>query len=162
MRITSALSAAALMVMISLPLAAQAPTAGCADPLAVVTAFYDHTDAGRYDAGVRLLARDVKIDMWATGVNGYIMARRHLEGRSEIRRHLADARGLRRRLPDSPADGPRYYADRITVIGNTVQLMLEPDRKRPNGRQYNPFSVEAVLDGCLIASLTVIERVTWL
>jgi hypothetical protein len=100
--------------------------------------------------------------MWATGVNGYIMAKRHLEGRSEIRRHLADARGLRRHLPDSPADGPRYYADRITVVGNTVQLMLEPDRKRPNGKQYNPFSVEAVLDGCLIASLTVIERVTWL
>lgn len=46
--------------------------------------------------------------------------------------------------------------------GNTVQFMLEPDRKRPNGRLYNPFSAEVVLDGCRIKALTVIERVTWL
>jgi hypothetical protein len=30
------------------------------------------------------------------------------------------------------------------------------------GRLYNPFTIEAVLEGCKIRSLTVIEQVTWL
>jgi hypothetical protein len=166
MQCPRAFTSMALVVLIAITPGAQDRAGkaddGCADPLAVVMAFYAATDAGRYSAGVALLTAGATIDMWATGVNGYIMAKRHLEGRSQIRKHLGDARGLRRHLPDSLPDGPVYHPDRIKVIGNTVQLMLEPDRRRPNGRLYNPFSVEAVLDGCLIRSLTVIERVTWL
>jgi hypothetical protein len=135
---------------------------GCIDPLSVVNAFYDAADAGRLDLCVRLLAVDATVDTWATGVNGYIMARRHLGGRAEISRMLAETRGLRRTLPGSPPDGPVYHSTRVSVTGDTVRFMLEPDRKRPNGRPYNPFSVEAVLRGCLITSFTVIERVTWL
>jgi hypothetical protein len=165
MRMSGTVAAVSLSVLIALPLGAQDRTGGapgCADPLAVVIAFYDATDAGNYDAGAKLLTVHAKVDTWASGVQGYVLAKRHIEGRNEIRRHLADTRGLRRHLPDSAADGPAYFVDRIKVIGNTVQLMLEPDRKRPNGKLYNPFSVEAALDGCLISSLTVIERVTWL
>jgi hypothetical protein len=88
------------------------------------------------------------------------MAQRHLKGRDALRRFLVEGRGLRHRLPDSPPDGPIYHESRVTVEGSTVRFMLEPDRKRPNGRLFNPFSVEAVLDGCRIKSLTIIERVT--
>jgi hypothetical protein len=158
---------AALLLTLLLPaLSAQAADApageGCSDPLAVVTAFYNAADAGRVDLCVRLLVVDATVDTWATGVNGYVMARRHLAGRAEISRRLAETRGLRRTLPDSAADGPVYHATRTSVSGDTVRFMLEPDRARPNGRPYNPFNVEAVLRGCLISSLTVIERVTWL
>ena len=95
-------------------------------------------------------------------LNGYIMAQRHLRGKDALRKSLGKARGVRRRLPGAPADGPVYRETRISVSGATVQFMLEPDRMRPNGKPYNPFSIEAVLDGCPIKSLTVIERVTWL
>jgi hypothetical protein len=167
MRLLPAPAALLLTCLLVFPLTAQGrggnATAGCADPLAVLIAFYDATDAGRYGAfGMRYLAEGAVIQTWATGVNGYIMAKRRMEGKAQIRKALRDARGLARHLPDSPPDGPIYHADRITVTGTTVRLMLEPDRKRPNGRIYNPFSVEAVLDGCLITSLTVIEQVTWL
>ena len=90
------------------------------------------------------------------------MAQKHLRGRAQIRSYLPAARGLSWRLPGSPADGPIYHETKVKVAGGTVRFMLEPDRKRPNGRLYNPFSVEAQLEGCRIRSLTVIEHVTWL
>jgi hypothetical protein len=142
-----------------------AKTAGsvsCTDPLEVVRAFYDSNDAGRFGASARFLADDVKFDTWATGVNGYMMSQRHLRGKDALRGFLGEARGVRHRLPGAAADGPVYRETRVSVSGGTVQFMLEPDRMRPNGRPYNPFSIEAVLDGCHIKSLTVIERVTWL
>jgi hypothetical protein len=143
--------------------AAQASTAaGCGDPLAVVRAFYAANDAGRFDKSAALLANEVVFDTWATGVNGYIVARRHRDGRAALRDFLPEARGVRHRLPDSPPDGPIFMETRVSVKGNDVQFMLVPDRKRPNGHEYNPYSVEAVLDGCRIKTLTVIERVTWL
>jgi hypothetical protein len=55
-----------------------------------------------------------------------------------------------------------FHETRLSVSGNTVEFMLEPDRMRANGKPYNPYSVQAVLEGCRIKSLTVIERVTWL
>ncbi len=136
--------------------------ASCADPLAVLRAFYDSNDARRFEASARYLSEDVKFDTWATGVNGYMMGQRHLRGKDALQKFLGEARGVRRHLPGAPADGPVYRETRISVSGDTVQFMLEPDRKRPNGKLYNPFSIEAVLDGCRIKSLTVIERVTWL
>jgi len=136
--------------------------AGCADAVAVVRAFLAANDAGLWDKSAALLTDDVVFDTWATGVNGYIMARRHREGRSALKAFLPEARGVRHRLPDSPPDGPVFAETKLTVKGSTVQFMLEPDRMRPNGRPYNPYSVEAELDGCRIKTLTVIERVTWL
>jgi hypothetical protein len=135
---------------------------GCADPLAVVRAFYAANDAQQFNKSAAFLAEDVVFDTWATGVNGYIMAKRHRSGRAALRDYLPEARGLRHRLPDSPPDGPIFRETRMGVKGNIVQFMLEPDRMRTNGRPYNPYSVEAVLDGCRIKTLTVIERVTWL
>jgi hypothetical protein len=162
--------AAAVSIVLALGVAAfafsQASATGaraaCSDPMSVLEAFYNSNDAGRFDASMRFLTDDVVFATWATGVNGYIMARRHMKGKKALRSFLPEARGLRRRLPDSPADGPIYHEAKISVDGSDVHFMLVPDRKRPNGRLYNPFSIEAVLDGCRIKSLTVIERVTWL
>jgi hypothetical protein len=139
-----------------------AAQAACNDPMAVIRAFYQATDSQHFTASSAFLSDDVKFDTWATGVNGYTMAQRHLKGKKALLSFLSEARGLRHRLPDSPADGPVYHETRLTVSGSDVQFMLEPDRKRPNGRAYNPFSIEVVLDGCRIKTLTVIERVTWL
>jgi len=136
--------------------------APCSDPLAILRAFYDSNDARNFEAGARYLADDAVFATWATGVNGYIMAQRHLKGRTAIRRILADARGVRWHLPGVPADGPIYHDTRIGVTGDTVRFTLEPDRKRPNGRPYPPFKVEALVKDCKIVSLTVIEQVTWL
>ncbi|HVO38820.1 MAG TPA: hypothetical protein VMV03_07305 [Spirochaetia bacterium] len=134
----------------------------CSDPMAVVRSFYDATDSLHFTEGLKYFTDDATFDTWATGVNGYIMAKRHLTGKKQIGAYLKNARGLRHRLPDSPPDGPIYHETRLSVSGSTVQFMLEPDRKRPNGRLYNPFSIEVIFDACRIKSLTVIERVTWL
>jgi len=162
------ISGVGLVLLLLQSISAHSQSAGtvsgpaCGDPLAVVRAFYGSNDAGHFSASTRFLAEDVKFDTWATGVNGYMMAQRHLRGKEALRRFLGEARGVRLHLPGSPADGPVYRETRVSVSGNTVQFMLEPDRMRPDGRPYNPFSIEAVLDGCHITSLTVIERVTWL
>jgi hypothetical protein len=142
--------------------AAQTAAAPCPDPLAVLRAFYDDNDALRFEESTGLLTDDAQFATWATGANGHIMAERHLKGREQIGAYLAIGRGVARRLPGSPPDGPVYHETRISVVEGTVRFMLEPDRKRPNGRLYNPFSIEAVLDGCRIRSLTVVEQVTWL
>ena len=151
-----------ILTLLPVLLSAQSRGAPCSDPMTVMKSLYDDTDGLRFAAAMSHFAQGATFDTWATGVNGYIMAKRHLEGKKQIAGFLREARGLRRRLPDSPPDGPVYHETRISVSGSTVSFMLEPDRKRPNGRLYNPFSIEATLDGCRIVSLTVIERVTWL
>jgi hypothetical protein len=153
-------------LLASLPAQAQSAgtttTAPCSDPMAVMTAFYDSNDAGRFDASMKYVADDVAFATWATGVNGRMMVLRHLKGKTALRSFLGQSRGLRRRLPDSPPDGPMYHENRVSVSRNEVKFMLEPDRKRPNGELYDYFSVDAILDGCRIKSLTVIEQITWL
>jgi hypothetical protein len=134
----------------------------CSDPLAILRAFYDANDARNFEAGARYLADDAVFATWATGANGYIMAQRHLKGKAAIRKFLADARGVRWHLPGAPPDGPIYHDTRIGVSGDTVRFTLEPDRRRPNGRPYPPFKVEARVSSCRIESLTVVEQVTWL
>jgi hypothetical protein len=136
--------------------------APCSDPLETLRAFYDSNDARNFDVGARYLADDAVFATWATGVQGYIVAQKHLKGRAAIRRFLADARGVRWHLPGAAADGPVYHDTRIGVNGDTVRFALEPDRKRPNGRPYPPFKVEALIRDCKIVSLTVVEEVTWL
>jgi hypothetical protein len=156
----------AFLAFLPAPLSAQgtgaSARAACTDPHAVVKAFYDSNDARTYGASMKYIAADATIDFWATGVNGYIMSKRHAQGAAGIRKFLSQGRGLSLHLPDFPPEGPVFHETRLSVSGNTVEFMLEPDRLRPNGKPYNPYSVQAVLDGCRIKTLTVIERVTWL
>jgi hypothetical protein len=156
-----------LVAAVALSHSAGAQTSGagsvaCADPMAVVRSFYDANDAAHFAASMKYLTDDVAFDTWATGVNGHIMVQRHLSGKKALRAFLPQGRGLSRKLPDSPPDGPVYHETRIVISRNRVRFMLEPDRMRPNGKPYNPFTIEAVLSGCRIQSLTVIEQITWL
>jgi len=159
---------ALLTIAVSLSFPQDSPTgalmsaASCADPLGVVNDFYKSNEAGRFDASVRLFTTDATFATWATGVNGHMMVQRHLAGKRQIRKFLPDGRGVRRRLPGVGSDGPVYRQTKVSVSGNTVRFVLEPDRRRADGREYNYFSVEAILAGCLIRSLTVIEQITWL
>ena len=153
---------AAFLVFFAVLVSAGSAAAPCADPVAVLKAFYDLNDARHFEASAAYLADDALFATWATGIQGYIMVKRSLNGKSAIRKFLPDARGVRWHLPDSPSDGPIYQLTVISVSGDTVQFMLVPDRKRPNGRSYNPFKVEARVSACRIESLTVVEEVTWL
>jgi len=154
--------AVVLFFLVFLVSAQAASGAPCSDPLSVTRAFYDSNDAHHFAAAAGSLANDALFDTWATGVNGYIMAKRHLKGRAAIQKYLPEARGVRWHLPDSPSSGPVYSLTRASVTADVVKFMLVPDRKRPGGRPYNPFSIEARVSACRIVSLTVIEQVTWL
>lgn len=155
---------AAFLVFLAFLASAEAAMAAapCSDPLAVLKDFYDLNDVRHFEASGAYLADDAVFTTWATGVQGYVMVKRSLSGKSAIRKFLPDARGVRWHLPDSPPDGPIYHLTRVSVNNYTVQFMLVPDRKRPSGRSYNPFKVEARVSACKIQSLTVVEEVTWL
>jgi hypothetical protein len=152
----------AVLVFIAVLASASGAEAPCSDPIAVLKTFYDLNDAHHFDASAAYLADDALFATWATGVQGYVMVKRSLNGKAAIRKYLAAARGVGWHLPDSPSDGPIYHLTRTSVRGDIVQFMLVPDRKRPSGRSYNPFKVEARVSACRIVSLTVIEEVTWL
>ncbi len=131
----------------------------CSDAAAIVKTFYDANDASKFDASLALLADDATLDSWAQGINGHHMTTKHLVGKEQIRAVLG-APGLRH-LSSQP-DGPIFHETNLQVSGNKVTFALEPDRAHPNGRPYNPYTVEIVFEGCKIKSLTVIERVMWL
>jgi len=134
-------------------------SAGCPDPASIVKAFYDANDAAQFDASLALLADDATLDSWAQGINGHHMVQKHLVGKDQIRAVLGNP-GLRRNS-DQP-NSPIYHETGLQVSGNKVTFGLEPDRAHPDGRPYNPYTVEIVFEGCKIKSLTVIERVMWL
>ena len=131
----------------------------CPDPMAIIRAFYDANDASHFEVSLGFLAEDATLSTWAEGVNGYHARARRMTGKQEIRPVLAEL-GLRR-ITDQPG-GPIYHETRVQVAGDHVTFILEPDRRRPNGKPYNPFKVEVVFAGCKIKSLTVIDLVTWL
>ncbi len=133
--------------------------AECSDAAAIVKTFYDANDASKFDTSLALLADDATLDSWAQGINGHHMTTKHLVGKEQIRAVLGDP-GLRH-LSSQP-DGPIFHETGLQVSGNKVTFALEPDRAHPNGRPYNPYTVEIVFEGCKIKSLTVIERVMWL
>ena len=133
--------------------------ADCPDPASIVKAFYDANDASQFDASLALLADDATLDSWAQGINGHHMIQKHLVGKEQIRAVLGNP-GLRR-VSDQP-DRPIFHEADLQVSGNKVTFALQPDRMHPNGRPYNPYTVEIVFEGCKIKSLTVIERVMWL
>jgi hypothetical protein len=95
------------LAVLVVPLSAQAtaaPAATCVDPHGVLTAFYAASDARRYDAGMKYFVEDATIDAWATGVNGYIMAKRH--ARRGGSRRLSDQVTHRHRTGDLAVSGP--------------------------------------------------------
>ena len=143
---------------ITLAAAATTPTS-CPDPMAIIRVFYDANDAARFEVSLGFLTEDATLTSWAEGVNGHHMREEHLTGKAQIRPALGDL-GLRR--TSGQPDGPIYHETRVQVAGDHVTFILEPDRRRPNGKPYNPYRVEAVFDGCKIKSLTVIDLVTWL
>ncbi len=133
--------------------------ADCPDAASIVKTFYDANDASKFDTSLALLADDATLDSWAQGINGHHMIQHHLVGKEQIRAVLGNS-GLRH--ISSQPNGPIFHETDWQVSGNKVTFALEPDRAHPNGRPYNPYTVEIVFEGCKIKSLTVIERVMWL
>ncbi len=133
--------------------------ADCPDAASIVKTFYDANDASKFDASLALLADDATLDSWAQGINGHHMTQKHLAGKEQIGAVLGNS-GLSH--ISSLPNGPLFHETDLQVSGNKVTFALEPDRVHPNGRPYNPYSVEIVFEGCKIKSLTVIERVMWL
>ena len=131
----------------------------CSDPIAVLKAFYDANDASQFDESLGFFTEDASLSTWAEGINGHHMREEHRTGKMQIRPALGDL-GLRR--TSGQPDGPIYHETKVQVAGDHVTFILEPDRRRPNGKPYNPFKVEAVFADCKIKSLTVIDLVTWL
>ncbi len=141
------------------PSAATPAPGVCADPAAIVKTFYNLNDQNRYDDSLAYLAYDATLLTWAEGANGHHMVVNALVGKDEIRPAL-ERPGLRH-TSGKPGD-PVFHEEDETITGNLVTFMLRPDRLRPNGRQYNPYKVEAFFNNCKVISLTVIEYVTWL
>ena len=140
--------------------AAATPAPGaCADPAAILRAFYSLHDQNRYDDSLAYLSYDATLLTWAEGANGHHMVVNALVGKDEIRPALVKP-GLRH-TSGQPGD-PVFREEDLKTSGDLVTFMLRPDRLRPNGRQYNPYKVEAFFNNCKIISLTVIEYVTWL
>ena len=133
--------------------------AECPDAASIVKTFYDANDAAKFDTSLALLADDATLDTWAQGINGHHMTQHHLVGKEQIRAALGNS-GLSH--ISSLPNGPIFHETDLQVSGNKVSFALEPDRVHPNGRPYNPYTVEIVFEGCQIKSLTVIERVMWL
>ncbi len=137
----------------------RAAPAACPDAMARIKAFYDSNDALQFDASLAFLADDATLDSWSEGVNGHHMSEKHLAGKEQIRAALGNP-GLHRTW--GQPDAPIYHESEVQVSGNTVTLMLRPDRLRPNGKPYFPYRVQITFNGCKFQSLVVIEQVTWL
>jgi hypothetical protein len=133
--------------------------AECPDAASVVKTFYDANDASKFDASLALLTDDATLDSRAQGINGHHFAQKHLDGKEQIRAILGNS-GLSH--ISSLPNGPIFHETDLQVSGNKVTFALEPDRVHPNGRPYNPYTVEVVFEGCKIKSLTVIECIMWL
>jgi hypothetical protein len=131
----------------------------CADPMAIIRAFYDSNDAGTYDKSLDFLSSDISFSSWSEGVNGHHMTEKFLTGRDQVRPELSSP-GLRR--SSGKPDAPIFHIDQVKISGESVVLMLLPDRTHPNGRPYNPYRITAVFADCTIKSLNVVEQVTWL
>jgi hypothetical protein len=126
--------------------------------MAIIRALYDSNDASQFDASLAFLTTDAAVSSWAEGVNGRHWQEKHLTGKEQIRSVLGN-RGSRRAA--GQPDAPIFHETEAKVSGDRVTFMLRPDRLNSDGRSYNPYSVEAVFDGCKIKSLTVIGFISW-
>jgi ABC-type transport system substrate-binding protein len=132
---------------------------GCSSALAVVKNLYTADSAGQLDASLALFSSDATFASWAQGINGHHMIEKHLSGLRQIRTVLGGP-GLV--YSSGAANAPIFKQTEVSASGSQLNFKLRPDRLRPNGRQYNPYQVQVVFDGCKIKSMTVIELVTWL
>ncbi len=130
-------------------------TSTCPGYLAVIKAFYDANDEGHYAVSLSLLTPDASIVTWGEGVNGRHWAETHLTGMDNIRTVLSQ-RGFRRILGQPNA--PVYHETDFSIKNNQVVFYLRPDRLAADGRPHNPYAVTAVMDGCKIQTLDVVER----
>lgn len=130
-----------------------------AKSLALIESFYRLNEAGLYDQSVGLFAEDATLDVWAEGVNGRHWQERHAAGRAEILPFLA-GRGFHR-TQDRP-DGPKYEIAEAIQSGDSLVFRLRPDRKSPDGRYYNPFTLRVSFRGESIRSMTVSEFISWM
>ncbi len=130
--------------------------------MTIVRAFYNANGAGQFNTSLALLADGATLASWSQGMNYYHLAEKHLTGKEQVRTALGD-RGLSYMsyTPGQPHD-PIFHEANVKVSGNKVTFTLQSDQPHPNGRPYNPYSVEVVLEGCKIKSLTVVELITWL
>ena len=132
-------------------------TSICPGYLAVIKAFYDANDEGRYDDSLNLLKEDASVATWGEGVHGRHWQETHLTGRNNIRAVLGN-RGFRRIL--AQPDTPIYQDTEFQIKNNQVDFYLRPDRLGPDGRPHNPYEVTATIDDCKIQTLQVIEWFT--
>ena len=133
--------------------------AGCADALTIVKSLYAADAAGQLDTGLAFFSDNATLASWAQGINDHHMSEKHLTGKDQIRTVLSGP-GLV--YTSGAPNAPIFHQTEVTASGNRLTFKLRPDRLRPNGRQYNPYQVQIVFDGCKISSMTVIELVTWL
>ncbi len=132
-------------------------TSTCPGYLAVINAFYDANDAGRYDVSLGLLKPDAEVVTWGEGVNGRHWDETHLTGMDNIKTVLGK-RGFRRNL--GQPDGFIYNAADFQITDNQVVFYLRPDRLGAGGRPHNPYMVKVSMDQCKIQSMDVVERFT--
>jgi hypothetical protein len=131
----------------------------CPDPVSLIERFYAANDSSNFDESIALLVDDIAIASWSEGVNGHHMVERHLAGKEQVREYLGKP-GLSRN--SGRPDGMKYILSEMKPSGDELRFMLRPDRLRPNGKRYNAFRIEAVLEGCYIRSFTVVELIGWL
>lgn len=126
---------------------------------ATIRAFYDANDSGRFDEALSLLEPDSTLDIWAQAINGNHLGQRHLVGREAIRPFL-DGKGLRRNPYGD--EGPFFREVDVAEEAGRVNLWLRPDRKAPDGRSYDSFKAEFIVEGSRIKSLTIVDIIGWL
>jgi hypothetical protein len=130
-----------------------------AEYMALIEEFFRLNDARLYAQSAKLFAEDATLDTWAEGVNGRHWQERHAAGRTAIRPFL-EGRGFHK-SQDRP-DGPKYEIKEATQAGNTISFMLRPDRRSPEGRNYNPFSMKITFVGECIQSMSSSEFISWM
>ncbi len=127
--------------------------------LAIVENFYDLIDAGLVDDALSLLKDGAEVSRWAEGINGRHWQEMHFLGEDQIRPVLG-TRGLRLRT-DTP-DGPIYKIVEPWLDGPKVLFRLRPDRRSPDGRPYDPFTVRAEVEDSKIKTLAIAEFLAYL
>lgn len=127
--------------------------------MSVIENLYRLDESGLYDRSLELFAENATLAIWAEGVNGRHWQERSVAGRSAIRPFLEER--CFHRTQDKP-NGPNYAIQEATQIGETLTFRLRPDRKSPDGRYYNPFTVKVTFVGGSIQSMTVSEFISWM
>ena len=125
----------------------------------LVEAFYDATDAKRFDEALSRVSPEVVFDSWAQAINGNHLGTKRIVGREGLRPWLG-GRGLCRNFYGP--DGPFYRLGDVTVSGPTVSFELHPDRKAPDGRPYNIYRGEFTVREGKISAITMVEVIGWL